>query len=330
MGGNALKEFGARRVTKDEYYDFVIRVQGLFLDNRIFGFETIPAIEEKDSFGDMDILVEDKYREDVITLIESLGYPCKLPKGKGNVISFLFDNTLQVDVVLTAKEDMDFSIHYFAFNDLGNLMGRIAHKMGLKYGHDGLWYPVRDGDKLLGNVCLTKVPRLAFECIGYPYETFCEGFETFEQMFKYVTNHPRFSPRIFDLANRNHTARVRDRKRATYTAFLSWCDKHRLLLLDYNWKEKSHYANEIFSLFPEGHREVKRLFEENARHELARSKFSATDISSISGLSGKDLGGFVKTLRTEKPEWDEFILETPLRELQEWVLSSFEKYQEKK
>lgn len=46
--------------------------------------------------------------------------------------------------MLKANEHFNTSLEYLNWNDLGNLIGRIAHKFGLKYGHKGLLYIIKN------------------------------------------------------------------------------------------------------------------------------------------------------------------------------------------
>ena len=45
---------------------------------------------------------------------------------------------VQVDYIKSNLEDFDFSKNFFAFNDLGNLIGRIAAQASFSFGFDGL------------------------------------------------------------------------------------------------------------------------------------------------------------------------------------------------
>lgn len=45
---------------------------------------------------------------------------------------------VQVDYIKSNFEDFNFAKNFFAFNDLGNLIGRIAAQAGLSFGFDGL------------------------------------------------------------------------------------------------------------------------------------------------------------------------------------------------
>ena len=49
-------------------------------------------------------------------------------------------NFFQLDLILTSKENFDNYLRYLSFNDLGQLIGRVAFSQGLRYGGEGLYY----------------------------------------------------------------------------------------------------------------------------------------------------------------------------------------------
>ncbi|MFX7063789.1 hypothetical protein ABTH87_19220, partial [Acinetobacter baumannii] len=83
----------------------------------------------------------------------------------------------QVDLIKTANTSFDFAARYFGLNDFGNLIGRIAHQFGAKFGHLGLLYPIRDvrnNSHLIAEICITSDFSEALDLLGYDaarYET---------------------------------------------------------------------------------------------------------------------------------------------------------------
>src|SRR5579859_5325409 len=163
MGGNALKLATVRLEKK--YYEYVAQgtsdvLKQTFPKARV---AVIPSYENKESFGDLDILISgvpmDKLREFAQVALQT-------PEmhQNGNVLSFGLDITallmkkalFQVDFISMSEEDFEFALNYFAFNDLGNLIGQTAHGIGLKFGHDGLWYKYIVETQLVKEICITK------------------------------------------------------------------------------------------------------------------------------------------------------------------------------
>ena len=327
MGGNIFKDKGSRRITEAELIDITKDIRYSF--NRIFNTENEPFIlkiphyiADKKDFGDIDILMDIKLKELFLTYFP----PSAFVVVNGNVVSFLWKSKVQVDIIFLPSHEIEFAHGYFSYNDLGNLMGRVAHKMGLKFGHNGLMLPVRDDTYLMGTITLTHVFQEAVEFLGYSYSRWMEGFETREDVFRYVSDHPRFSPRIYLLDNRNHTARVRDRKRPTYTAFLEWIDKNHGYLNDFCWEKhpKESFLNSIFAEFPAAEIEYEVLWNARRRSLSAKDKYPMTRIGGLLNIEGKQLGAFIKAFKEHHGDMVDYILEHTIESIDKDVLS-FEK-----
>lgn len=195
-------------------------------------FQVISAYGSKPDFGDMDLVttwpiekVYDLMKPDV------LGASCLFSRN-GNTLSVGLPlncigregEYFQVDFIHVPGEVKEFALGYFSYNDLGNLVGRVAHRMGLKFGHDGLWCMIREGDYVVEDLLITLDFEKALAFLGYPLPR--EGqFDTLEDVFLYVTQSEYFHRDMYPLEHRNAKARMRDRKRATYQAFLRWLEE---------------------------------------------------------------------------------------------------------
>lgn len=313
MGGNALASYGAKRVSK-EVADSML--QGLLerfasLSAEIglaFRLQPIQSYRMKADFGDLDLLVENKLFKELTSekLVAKLAstYKGSIPWVKsGPVLSVGLPlecgGCLQADLISTPCESFDFSAGYFSWNDLGNLVGRVAHKMGLKFGHDGLWLPIRNGTHLFDEILVTRDFKAALHFLGFDANTWESGFDSLEQIYSFVANGSRFSPDLYPLENRNHIARVRDRKRPVYMGFLSWIEEHQDLNF-FEWRDdKSFYLSDVFKSFP-----ASKVAYEASLHRLAdsqalKARFNGRVVTAITGLSGKELGHFMGRFKTE-------------------------------
>lgn len=233
MGGNAIKVLQVTRLEK-KYYDHVAEGMATVLREAFpkARIEVIEAYRNKESFGDLDVLISGV---DANKLEEFCVGPLNSQEihRNGGVISFAFEVTallmkkafFQVDFITVPEEDFDFALQYFAFNDLGNLIGQTAHGVGLKFGHDGLWYKYIVDTQLVKEICITKDFGEALGLLDYSYKGYCNGFDSLEEIFEYATASQFFSKWNYQLENRNHVGRIRDKKRKTYMAFLEWMDK---------------------------------------------------------------------------------------------------------
>ncbi len=331
MGGNALKEFGieTRRVDRAEYLEIrdtiISNLKSFFQEEPNFLIRRvvdIPAYRTKESFGDLDLLLEtfsgDSYK--YVDVINKLFAPKKIAQNS-EVYSFDYKD-FQVDLILTPTDDFDTSLSYKAWNDLGNLAGRIYKKLGFKYGHKGLSYMFRQQDQtynVFAETVVSKDIRQILEFADLDADAFFEGFDTVEQMFRWVSSSKYFHKDIYLLHNRNHVSRTRDRKRKIYNDFLKWCAETPCLP-EYPWtqmREQDGYAGkpEFLKLALQKFDRFESIY--NAimlRHEqelIVRSKFNGDIVRTLTGKVGKELGHLMQHIICYcggKDELREFIL----------------------
>jgi hypothetical protein len=228
-----------------------------------------------------------------------------------SAISFDYQE-FQIDLILTQPEDFQIAQVYYAYNDLGNLMGRIADRMGFKYGWDGLWKNLGEGNDIHDSICVTRDPRAIFEFMGYDYDRFLMGFESLENMFEFAATTPWFQRDLYQFENRNHKDRVRDEKRASYQAFVAWIE-HKPWLDKYSWvtydrgtvsqareREKKLWFDQAKKRFVPFREEVETI--EIMRLEAAEAKkvWNGTVVSEATGLTGRALGSFMSFCRDYK------------------------------
>lgn len=323
MGGNALSYTTVRLLGRSFHRlasECVGKLQALMPNNKMVAIE---AYRSKYDFGDLDILVEST-DYDPFKAAEALGAVEVVRNGPVTSIGilvrpelpqFLDGNVFQVDLVAIDAESFDYAKGYFAFNDLGNLIGRTAHAAGLAHRHDGLYYYCREGTYLFKEICLTKDYDRALEFLGYSAERFHQGFEDLEDIFQYVATSTYFNRDIFLLQNRNAKSRIRDRKRKTYMAFLDWCEA-RPNLPGFAYPEhKSAWLPRIAEHFPHFQGEYDAAYAELARHKAVQAKFNGELVSQWTGHTGKELGQVMRVFK------DSF----PSREaMQEYILTATE------
>ena len=78
----------------------------------------------------------------------------------------------QVDLIRVDCRHMESAFSYFAFNDLGNLLGRIFHRAGFKLGHKGMCYVVREEgnqSNAIKEIEVTTSWKEALEFAGYDF-----------------------------------------------------------------------------------------------------------------------------------------------------------------
>lgn len=308
MGGNALKHLGVQRISANEYYPLVESVCELFFQMFQQQATPIKSFATKPDFGDVDLLIVAQdlplnWRELLVGHFNSRGYVCN-----GDVTSMEIRN-VQFDFIDCLAVDKDWTEIYFAYNDLGNLMGRIANQMGFKYGHKGLIYMLRDDrkDHVLAAIELHQSAQEVFDFLGYDYAKWQQGFENLEDIFEFVVSSKWFNSEIFLLQNSNYTSRVRNAKRKSYTAFLKWSEENHHRLNQFQWEnnaidQASFHLQRACVKWPEL---VKRINIEKAKESENRALklvWNGENVSSWTGYIGRDLGNLMKQTQ-QHPEF---------------------------
>lgn len=290
MGGKAIKD--ARRVSAEEYN--LLQAEILPLIAEIYPkHAVVEAYKTKPDFGDLDVVIQ-KPR------LERAEFEVWLAKIGSKEVAYNQDNIsfeykgFQVDLIAVPEDCFDTAVFYYAYNDLNNLAGRIAHKFGAKFGWDGLTYQLRtESGHSADKIVLSKDPREIYTFLDLNYDRWLEGFETLEEIFWFIADSKYFNPVIFQYDNLNNTNRTRNQKRRTYQLFIewltkqtgaSWCDFYQFS------EDKSPYLIRLHNAFPEA-----RLFyrlidfaDQAKRHEYRASKFNGHLIMEWTGLGPRD------------------------------------------
>lgn len=303
MGGNALKHLNVQRIPAKQYAVLACKVQQRF--STLFGQipDLVPSYAQKQDFGDCDMLVTsadlpELWREGLAAASNSRGW-----LRNGDVTSMEIEN-VQFDFINVPRATRKFAYTYFAYNDLGNLMGRIAHKMRFKYGHEGLVYVLREGDQVLANLPVSAEPSDVFDFMGYDYDRWTEGFETLNDIFEYAASTPFFHPDIYLLHNRNHISRIRDAKRKTYTEFLTWCSakgaSHWTAAWDWTSvveQQRILHLLRACDRWPKLREDLNTVMAEHQSNKELKTRWNGDLVTRWTGLTGRDLGKFMAHLR---------------------------------
>jgi hypothetical protein len=183
-------------------------------------------------------------------------------------------------------------------------VGKLAHQLGLKHGHRGLFLPVRDGNQGLGEVCLTRDHNQTLKFLDLNQHTFGVGFDTLEDIFKFIRESRYFNPENYKLENLNTIAKIRDRKRSTYNTFLKYNVENPHPLPYQRKPNKFDYLEEIFDFFGgDALKQYASITQELAAQRYLKTKFNGDIVSEITGYTGKGLGQFMQHLKNS-----EFVL----------------------
>lgn len=320
MGGRALLQAGieTKRIDRDSFYklydELEPKLQTIY--NKV---QLIPFYRTKETFGDMDILVSEPKEDlgirganDFRLLFQKLFNP-KAIIHNGNVWSFDQDN-FQVDIIKTKPKYWDTTLTYYSYNDLGNLMGRIARRLGFRYGHYGLKgvYKSKYGFNDYEFFISDDIPKI-FEFLGFYYDEFKLGFDTLEDIFEYVIDSDYFDPNIFAYENLDHTNRVRNKKRDSYQKFIEYISVDNFEVSEFEGKDY-HFerARIMFGEDLKNQIETFKVYDEQLNK--IRQKFNGNIVMDITKLQGKELGEFISLFKNNIPNnfnsFNQYILET--------------------
>lgn len=325
MGGKAFPQLNTIRLGREQFTgiaaECLSKLKTRFPSNE---FRLIESFRDKTSFGDLDILWcgDPQNAEDMCGALGAI----RLVKN-GPVVSFALpvgdDSVFQVDLIRVACRHMDSAFSYFAFNDLGNLLGRIFHRAGFKLGHKGMCFVIREkgnSSHVVEEVEVTSDWKAALEFAGYDHSRWLEGFDSLEDVFEFAVSTPTANRTIFRLDETSHQARVRDRKRLTYQKFLRWVNDPANNIPEHEVIPKARLREEwlerAFKVFPEFKEKFDGAMLEMERTREANKKFNGNIVREKTGLDGKELGEFMR-------EFAEKVIGRAVSR-KEWALSKTE------
>jgi hypothetical protein len=351
MGGKLLSKWGLpeKRLNNHEYQSLKDILLKLFKQDlhQYHGYSNTPydscrvydevgvapAIRQKDTHGDLDILVGvdendsipprtyhdlkwDDSNSQEYKKLTTYKYFKKLSGGydphvNSNVISFPYMG-FQVDVTFFPKKDFYSALNYNSWGDTGNILGRVLHKKGLHYGHTGLSFWIRQGmfdnnitwsdnDHIYEKVVLTRDMKTICELGGFDYAKWKAGFDTNEDVYKFVADSKFFKKELFAFENLNHTNATRNKKRAMYKGFVDWLDatnpdeSHKAEFLD-----KSTYALIYQGKFPHLRDAISKYYFEYNVTKCLKSKLNGCIVMDVLGIAdGKMVGQIMSAIKKE-------------------------------
>lgn len=303
MGGSALSIETRRIESAPEFRQICNEVmEKLEFEVGVCG-AVVPYYSTKSSFGDMDVLVikDESFPANWTDKVVAAFSPKSTFKN-GSCFSFDYKD-FQVDLILAPQEECQYSYNYFAFNDLGNFVGRTAHRLGFKHGHDGFWYTIRDRDNpdyVVGEILVSRDYKEVMQFLGFP--AMRGYFKTPEEIFEFAASSVYFDPRQFLLVNRSYAARVRDKKRKMYSGMLEWIKGRWPDLKEDEVPEpidKQEHLLRAFKQFEGFQQAYDSAVEAHEQKKRLQEKFNGKFVSYCFHVppQGKELGIIMKQLR---------------------------------
>lgn len=289
MGGNALK-IETIRLNVNQYNEIKIDV-GEKLENQGIKYKFPPSYIHKQDHGDLDVLLLSStlQNKNLRKIIEEV-FCSKEIVNNNHITSFEYQN-FQIDFIVVKDKYSTTSYHYYSYNDLGNLIGKICYRLNLRYGHYGLKYSnpkIIDGYKF--EMEISKNIAKIFEFLGLDINKYNSGLYEVTDIYDLVINSKYYNPKIFEFKNLNNRNKIRNRKRKNYQGFLQYIKDHNPD--DYYHFEKHNYylpiIEEFFEVDISG--EIQKWKWKIERKKIVNEKFNGQLIIDKYGITGKELG----------------------------------------
>ena len=327
MGGTALKHLGfeSRRISKEEYFELVSEIREIGRKH-FSAFYDILHYKNKPDHGDIDFV--GLYVPPLGESIDIKGiFNANFYSQNSCVHSFDYKGG-QIDLAI--QESLDAFTYYYlfsCFSPIGNVLGRIVKQKGLKWGIDGLTYPIKLSDsEQLGNIRVDiHGPYCTFEKLlefaglennfGDCFERFKGAFENQEDIFEWLSESNLFNKDIFAFENLNHVNRKRDRLRKDYHSWLEFIkDKPNKFV---GSEDKTVYIKKINNHFGVNiNKQAEDLIAKHTYKKFLKEKFNGKMVSEWTGLQGEELGKVIKGYKDSIQDFDDFIQLKPLENIE--------------
>lgn len=329
LGGNALKK--TRRYQRDEFDTLTKFIQPKL--EGIFGKVAMPPFySTKESFGDADFVCSYDKEFDVRSKLVEIFNPLEISRNS-DVFSINI-NDLQIDIILCPAKKIHTLINYLSFNDLGNLIGRISKaRFGLKYGQEGLTYPIWYQNQKLGEITVSIDYEKIHDFLDLSYSKYNQGFKTLLEIFNFVIASKYFNPFDFELEKLNRINRERNYKRKTYMSFLEYIRPMKGKYSPQPFAQdlgENFFIHKIDTAFPESLlvEKYNELVAKEGERKILTEKFNGHVIMQhFEGFSGKTLGSVFSKFK-KSCDYDS-LLQTESRETLLKLFGEFIKKQTK-
>ncbi len=315
MGGNLFK---LPRMPKRDYLEREREIMA-YLTEKIGSNWRIPQyLGDKIDFGDMDVLVA--ARDDWHLLRTEITRDLGITETRavGRVYSTVFKG-LQTDFFMVPERYLDSTANFMAFNDLGNLLGRICRRFDLKYGEQGLSYVYRrERGNYQNDLEISTDIRVVSDFLGLDFDVWKTGFANRNDMFQWVIDSPYFSSKPYE---GEFEGGLKDRAHRTIIeAFIAFL-RERQIRRHPKFLERTEYLPMLLERFPSLRDQLEHERELERRAETFAKKFSGQLVIELRpDLSGAALGKFIQALKSNQPNFEDFVLNSSVETIHRRIL----------
>lgn len=316
MGGNALKTIQVQRMNREEFIDVCSTVMHKLtkaFDIQTGDLKVLPFFKNKESFGDIDLLIANEVLSDKKMfndkLKSDLGSPEVAPSADFHIHPFAFEhkgNFYQVDLMFHPRSELLQAERYYGYNDLHVLINQFAmpsenDKLNLSFNKKGLikniYFDEKKNNKLAEIVVETDFYKV-LNYLGLNEQKHKSGFNNMEDVFKYVMSSPNFDINVLNekILSPNNDTKKR-LKRPNFIGFIDYANKNSSLR-EVNNKGTVEYFGKIFPGVLEREKEILRQYNEI---QDIKKLLDGNVVSEISGfsLNDKRLGMLCRDIRAK-------------------------------
>lgn len=303
MGGKALKTTFTERKTTEQFYDIQTRLLPKLKE--IFGTDiyVLKFYHSKPDHGDMDILlkVDNQFYNKGINIRKEVEKHLKPNEAITNDSTTSFDfEQFQIDLMPVTESVWESTKFWMDYDPSSNLLGKLFHKFGLKYGPDSLHYPFRLEGRVVHDIVITKDFRKMMEFMGLDPERKYKGFDTLEEIYDWIISSKYYNTELFLLDNLTQDDRKRNKKRPTFNKFLEYVKDIPYTSEGYHFeRNKTKYLGLIDSSFPEVHflEQIEKFKEKDKEVQAVKLKFNGELVMEWTDLKGKELGDVIMNFK---------------------------------
>jgi hypothetical protein len=311
MGGKALKQIKTIRFTLDEYNRVSSEIKEKLKD---FEIDIPHSRPNKDSFGDLDVLIKHRDGVDIRKIIIEIFNPIEIVSNC--VYSFSYpsgqeDNTFyQIDII-TVKS-IEAAMFYFSFGDVGAIIGRYAGFYGLTFSDLGLGIKVRNG--LIGievepyyshkTINLTSDPREICSILGMIYDEWL-SIKTDEDVYKWLVSSRYYDLEAFGFIPMDKRKRIDTRP--IYSGFMKFIGIDEFHNIEKKVRSKINWTfqRNLLAYYDKDY-EFETLKNRVIKGIERRDKFNA-EFFMKHNISGPDLGKIIAKFKKTVPNWEIFL-----------------------
>jgi hypothetical protein len=280
VGGKLV---GAARMTPEEYRektDRLLSALKVLVDK--LGLTTIMPFRKKESFGDIDLILQHKEGSELLVRkeLERLGVTEYFESDgiDDPNFSFNYEND-QIDLMFFPEETFEVAKRYLSLNSLGMVIGMMCRHAGFKLGTKGLLMPVFHPERessCLATLTVTTDFDEVLRFLEIDPKKHRDGFDTMREMHEYVSASKYFSSNFFTLGALNHNRRRKLKHNRMYIEIKEYLETRPELAREILPLPES--LNRAYKHFPNLKGEVDSVLKKAFEDDAKRKKLSREDM----------------------------------------------------